>query len=63
VLCAAYGDARITPTDVIAAAVDKLTDLVDFIRREAAAGDRAQQRVLDRGDADIYRRDIDYLRR
>jgi hypothetical protein len=59
--CAAYGAARITPGDVVDAAVGRLRDLVAFIVRAAAAGDPAQRAVLDRGDAAIYERDIRYL--
>jgi hypothetical protein len=38
-----------------------LRELVAFIQREAAAGDRAQTAVLERGDVDIYERDIAYI--
>jgi hypothetical protein len=34
---------------------------VAFIQREAAAGDPAQTAVLERGDVDIYERDIAYV--
>ena len=61
--CSAYGDPRITPPDVVETAIDKITELLDFIEREAAAGDPAQQAVLARGDVDIYRRDVEYLER
>jgi hypothetical protein len=61
--CSAHGDPRITPADVVDTTIEKLTELVAFIEREAAAGDCAQQAVLGRGDVDIYRRDIDYLER
>jgi hypothetical protein len=61
--CLSYGDDRITPADVVAAAVGKLTEMVDYIRRQAAAGDPAQQRVLERGDVNLYKRDLDYLAR
>jgi hypothetical protein len=60
---AAYGQPRITPTDVVRAAADTLRELVAFIRREAAAGDPPQQAVLARGDVPIYERDIAYLER
>ena len=59
--CAAYGDQRIEPHAVIAAAAAKLRELVAFIVDRAAAGDPAQQAVLARGDAAIYERDIAYL--
>jgi Phosphotransferase enzyme family len=58
-LCAAYGS--IAPDDVLHAAGAKLRELVAFIEREAAAGDPAQQAVLERGDVAIYERDIAYL--
>jgi aminoglycoside phosphotransferase (APT) family kinase protein len=63
VFCLTYDDDRITPADVVTAAIDKLSDLVDFIRRAAASGDPAQRIVLERGDVDIYQRDIEYLTR
>jgi Ser/Thr protein kinase RdoA (MazF antagonist) len=61
--CAAYGEAPIGPSDVLEAAVSRLRELIAFIEREAARGDPAQQAVLARGDAAIYRRDIAYLER
>src|SRR5689334_1922760 len=61
--CAAYGDPAIGPSDVLRAAAAKLRELVAFIERRAAAGDAAQQAVLDRGDVRIYRRDIAYIER
>jgi len=63
VLCTAYGDDRITPADVTAAAIAKLHELVAFIVSSAAAGDAAQQAVLARGDTAIYEADIAYLER
>jgi Phosphotransferase enzyme family len=60
--CEAYGEANIAPCDVWRAAVAHLRELVAFIEREAAAGDRAQQAVLARGDVAIYKRDIAYAR-
>lgn len=59
--CTAYGDPRIGPSQVRAAAAAKLRELVAFIDREAAAGDPAQQAVLERGDIAIYERDIAHL--
>jgi hypothetical protein len=59
----AYGDARITPGDVVDAAIAKLREMVAFIEGAAAAGNRAQQAVLARGDVAIYERDIAYLER
>jgi hypothetical protein len=61
--CDAYGEPGIEPGDVLRSAVAKLHELVEFIEREAAAGDRAQQAVLARGDVEIYERDIAYLER
>jgi aminoglycoside phosphotransferase (APT) family kinase protein len=61
--CAAYDKPRIAPREVLDAAAAKLRELVDFIEREAAAGDRAQQAVLARGDVALYERDIAYIQR
>jgi hypothetical protein len=61
VFCDAYGDARIGPAEVTAAAIAKLRDLVAFIVDSAAAGDPAQTAVLERGDVAIYERDIAHL--
>jgi hypothetical protein len=61
--CAAYGDPAIEPAHVVAAAAANLRELVAFIRREAAAGDAAQQVVLERGDVQIYERDIAHIER
>jgi Ser/Thr protein kinase RdoA (MazF antagonist) len=60
--CDAYGDPAIGPDDVLGALAARLRELVAFIRREAAAGDAAQQAVLARGDVAIYERDIDYAK-
>ena len=57
--CAAYGD--LSPSTVVDAAAEKLREMVAFIERRAAAGDPAQQAVLERGDAAIYERDIAYI--
>jgi Phosphotransferase enzyme family len=59
--CAAYGDPRVGPSDVLRSAAAKLRELVSFIDREAAAGDAAQQAVLARGDVLVYRRDIAHI--
>ena len=61
--CEAYGDRRIEPRAVIAAAAAKLRELVAFIVDSAAAGDPAQQAVLARGDTKIYEGDIAHLDR
>jgi hypothetical protein len=61
--CAAYDEPRIAAHEVLEAAVANLRELVEFIEREAAAGDRAQQAVLDRGDVALYERDIAYIER
>jgi threonine aldolase len=58
---AAYGDDRVTPGDVTAAAIAKLRELVAFVVSGAAAGDAAQRAVLARGDTAIYEADIAYL--
>jgi hypothetical protein len=61
--CAAYGDPRIGPGDVVEAAIARLRELVAFIVDGAAAGDAAQQAVLARGDVEIYERDLTHLDR
>lgn len=61
--CAAYGDARVTSSDVLVCAMSRLRELAGFIERQAAAGDAAQQAVLARGDVRIYRGDLAYLER
>ncbi len=63
VFCTAYGNDRIAPAEVTAAAIAKLHELVAFIVSSAAAGDAAQQAVLTRGDTAIYGADIAYLER
>jgi phosphotransferase family enzyme len=57
--CAAYGDQD--PSAVAELAAAKLREMVAFIERAAAAGDAAQQTVLERGDVKIYERDIAYI--
>lgn len=59
--CSAYGTSAIAPRGVLEATVARLRELVDYIRRGAAAGDAAQQAMLARGDVAIYERDIRYL--
>ncbi|MEU6131878.1 aminoglycoside phosphotransferase family protein [Saccharopolyspora sp. NPDC047091] len=59
--CDAYGLPEITPADVLRIAITRLQDLVEFIVGSARAEDPAQQAVLDRGDTEIYRHDIDHL--
>jgi Phosphotransferase enzyme family len=61
--CAAVIDQLLRPDAVLDAAVQKLRELVAFIVDAAAAGDPAQQAVLDRGDTGIYERDVAYLER
>jgi Ser/Thr protein kinase RdoA (MazF antagonist) len=61
--CAAYGDPRIRPADVVEAAIARLRELVAFIVESAAAGDPAQRAVLARGDVAIYERDTAHLDR
>jgi hypothetical protein len=62
-LCDDYGDPRIGPRAVLDAATAHLRELVDFIVTAAAAGDPAQQIVLERGDTVLYERDVAYLER
>jgi catechol 2,3-dioxygenase-like lactoylglutathione lyase family enzyme len=59
VFCNAYGGQD--PSEVTESAAGKLREMVAFIEREAAAGDPAQNAVLERGDVAIYKRDIAYL--
>ncbi|SNT41062.1 phosphotransferase enzyme family protein [Rhodococcoides kyotonense] len=56
-----YGVEAITPADVAATTIARLSELVDFIVTQARAGDPAQRVVLDRGDTVIYERDIAYI--
>jgi hypothetical protein len=62
-LCDSYSTRCIRPADVLDAAIARLGELVGFIVHAAAAGDPAQQRVLDRGDTVIYQRDAAYIQR
>jgi hypothetical protein len=62
-MCDAYGTPTIGPAEVLDTAVARLAELVAFVVDAAAAGDPAQQLVLDRGDPVIYRRDAAYLQR
>jgi hypothetical protein len=57
--CAEYG--HVTPTDVLEAAIAKERELVEWIVACAAAGDPAQQAVLERGDVAIYQHNIAHL--
>jgi hypothetical protein len=57
--CAEYGD--VAPADVLGAAIAKERELVEWIVACAAAGDPAQQAVLERGDVAIYEHDIAHL--
>jgi Phosphotransferase enzyme family len=59
---AAYAEPRIDAPGVLPVVVDRLQELVAFVRREAAAGNAAQQAVLSRGDTAIYERDIAYIK-
>jgi hypothetical protein len=59
--CHAYGAPDFAPTKVLHTAIARLRELVDLIVSSARAGDSAQQAVLERGDTEIYRRDIEYL--
>jgi aminoglycoside phosphotransferase (APT) family kinase protein len=61
--CSSYRSARIGPREVLATAPSRLRELVAFIVDAAAAGDTAQQAVLERGDTAIYERDVAYLER
>ena len=59
--CTAYGDPRVGARAVATAAAANLQELVAFIVERATAGDPAQRAVLERGDTEIYERDIAYL--
>jgi phosphotransferase family enzyme len=61
--CAVYGDAAIGPRAVVDAAVERLRALNAFMHREAAAGNAAQQAIIDRGRGLIYEADAAYLER
>lgn len=58
--CTAYGD--VDPASLLQTAVQRLSELIDFIVTSAAAGNAAQQHVLARGDVDIYTADRSYIR-
>ena len=60
VFCAAYGMDVQAPS-VLNYTVKRLNDLIDSIVTQAAAGDPAQQRVLERGDVGIYKADRAYI--
>ena len=60
-LCAAYGAADVTPRVVLDTAAIRLHDLNAFMHREAAAGNAAQQAIIDRGRGRIYDLDAAYL--
>jgi hypothetical protein len=60
-LCAAYGAADVTPRAVLDTTVVRLRDLNAFMHREAAAGNAAQQAIIDRGRGRIYDLDADHL--
>jgi hypothetical protein len=60
-LCAAYGAADVTPRVVLDTAAIRLRDLNAFMHREAAAGNAAQQAIIDRGRGRIYDLDAAYL--
>jgi hypothetical protein len=62
-LCAVYNSAAIGPRDVLDTAAKRLRDLHAFMHREAAAGNAAQQAIIDRGRGAIYERDVAYLER
>jgi hypothetical protein len=61
--CSSYRSACIGPCAVVATMPTRLRELVAFIVEAAAAGDAAQQAVLERGDTAIYERDVAYLER
>ena len=46
---------------MIDTAIARLGDLNAFMHREAAAGNAAQQVIIDRGRGAIYERDMAYL--
>jgi hypothetical protein len=59
--CDTYGEPEITSAEVLHTAIARLQDLVEFIISSARSGDPAQQAVLERGDTEIYERDLAYL--
>jgi len=60
-LCAAYGADDVTPRAVVDTTAVRLRDLNAFMHREAAAGNAAQQAIIDRGRGRIYDLDAAYL--
>jgi len=60
-LCAAYGADDVTPRAVLDTTAVRLRDLNAFMHREAAAGNAAQQAIIDRGRGRIYDLDAAYL--
>jgi len=60
-LCAVYDHPAIRPRRVLGTAIVRLRDLNAFMHREAAAGNAAQQAIIDRGRGDMYALDAAYL--
>jgi hypothetical protein len=60
-LCAAYDHPTIRPRAVLDTAIARLHDLNAFMHREAAAGNAAQQAIIDRGRGDMYTLDAAFL--
>ena len=62
-VCAVYDHPAIRPAPVLDTAIARLHDLNAFMHREAAAGNAAQQAIIDRGRGDMYALDAGYLER
>jgi phosphotransferase family enzyme len=60
-LCAVYDHPAVRPRQVLDTAIARLHDLNAFMHREAAAGNAAQQAIIDRGRGDMYALDAAYL--
>lgn len=60
-LCDAYGG--VEPADVVAWAVTRLDDLVDYSLSQAALGDANFAGTVEAGHVDLYRRDAQWIRR
>ena len=58
---AAYGVSQTDAVEVFRQVPVRLQALIDFMTARATAGDLAYAGHIARGDADLYRRDIDYI--
>lgn len=56
-----YGLTDISYSEIINQVIKRLEYLVEFMKKEAAAGNSTFQQHIDAGHLDIYLRDIDYM--